>query len=125
MTKLLLIAGGGALGAVFRFLCDSFLLKPINYKGFPLSIMMVNLIGCLLIGFYLGKSQGKFNELNAFFVTGFLGAFTTFSTFGLQMFNLLKNQEISLLVSYVLISVFGGLLFVYIGFLLSNTFNAS
>ncbi|OHD57212.1 MAG: hypothetical protein A2Y33_07405 [Spirochaetes bacterium GWF1_51_8] len=92
--KWLLIAGGGALGAVARYALSVW----INVRtgaGFPWGTFIVNLAGCLGIGILLELSEFSIVpfELRILFVTGFLGAFTTFSTFGWETSALVRDGE--------------------------------
>ena len=80
--EVLVIATGGACGAVMRYLVtisSTWIFK----SGFPLGTFVANLIGCLLIGLLIGSGHDQKNEvLRLGFGIGFLGSMTTFSTFG-------------------------------------------
>lgn len=82
--ELLVIAGGGACGALFRYFIASFF--GWAFKGpFPWGTFIANLAGCLLIGLMLGGEHDQKNEwLRLGFGIGFLGSLTTFSTFGAE-----------------------------------------
>ena len=84
MKQLLFIALGGALGAVCRFIISEATQRRwVN--EFPVGTLTVNLIGCFLIGFLLqlgSQSEWLTPSVRALLITGFLGALTTFSTFG-------------------------------------------
>ena len=88
------------------------------HPGAPLGTLVVNLAGCLLIGMAtaavdtMGFSRP---ELRIFVFTGFLGAFTTFSTFEADAFGLWRLGERSLSIAYLLGSVGGGLLCFLVG----------
>lgn len=105
---------GGGLGAVARY-AVSFLYSNNNTSlSFPWATLTVNLIGCFIIGLswqYLSKQSG----LNAFWLIGFLGGFTTFSSFGLDGYKLIQQAAFTQLAYYVLISNIVGLLLVFIG----------
>jgi len=86
MLKLLLIAGGGGVGAVLRFLVAGAAVR-IGGDGFPFGTLIVNLVGCLVIGVGAALLTGpwalRHGELyRAALLVGLLGGFTTFSTFG-------------------------------------------
>lgn len=84
MKQILVIAIGGALGAVCRFFITVAVQKRSNSE-FPFGTLVVNVCGCLLIGFLLqfGNQNEWFSPTaRALCVTGFLGAMTTFSAFG-------------------------------------------
>ncbi|HSA31905.1 MAG TPA: CrcB family protein, partial [Candidatus Omnitrophota bacterium] len=74
---------GGALGALSRYGLSGWVLRWSSSEGFPYATLVVNLVGCLLIGIVWGLSE-RFtfhDHLGLFLLTGFLAAFTTFSTF--------------------------------------------
>ena len=94
MFKFFCIAGGGALGAVTRY-CVSGLIQNIAPATFPWGTLCVNAVGSLLIGAFLGISE--LNPVSSatrlLFTVGFLGAFTTFSTYSLETLNLFRDKE--------------------------------
>ena len=90
MKIILLIFFGGGLGSVARYLLINYFNKIIP-GSIPYSTILVNLLGALIIGivYYFVATRVVLNEhLKIFFTIGFLGAFTTFSTFNLDFFNL-------------------------------------
>ena len=95
LMTLLLIALGGALGAVARYLLSSFVLRASGLL-FPAGTFAVNLVGCLAFGFIIGAAQHRFvltPEKNAFLLVGVLGGFTTFSSFAYESFALLNAGQ--------------------------------
>jgi len=86
MNKVLLVLIGGGIGAVTRYGTTLLAQKTLG-TGFPWGTLAVNLAGCLLIGVSLGLAE-KSNLMTAstrlFFVTGFLGGLTTFSSYALE-----------------------------------------
>jgi CrcB protein len=113
--KLVLIALGGALGAVSRFVLSS-LIQSNNSSDFPFGTFSVNILGCLFIGIaWAGLSSQEQNLWTPFVMTGILGGFTTFSTFGLESIQLWQTGKITTLVAYVLLSNIVGLLAVLFG----------
>lgn len=115
----LLVAIGGAIGASLRYGAGVFLLKPTSI--FPWTTWWVNIFGCLLAGIFFACSQ-KFpslqNEARLFLMVGILGGFTTFSSFGLETFQLLKHGQTTLALSYVISSVIMGIMVLALGFYL-------
>ena len=87
--KLLLVMFGGCLGAACRY-GTSLLAVRLWGGGFPWGTLMVNLVGCLLIGLAFGlaeRASWVTPSVRLFFVTGFLGALTTFSSFAVETVN--------------------------------------
>jgi len=119
MKSILLVALGGALGSVTRFKISGWILhNSINWR-FPLSTFMVNMIGCLVIGLLAGlAAKDNFFSENArvFLFTGIVGGFTTFSAFELDAFFLLKKGDVLVAGGYLMLSIFIGLLALWIGF---------
>ncbi|SEW14492.1 CrcB protein [Prevotella sp. khp7] len=116
IRNLLLIALGGAVGSVLRYLVSS-----LN-TSFPWGTFTVNILGSLLIGLLVGLvSKGMLSpELKLLLVTGFCGGFTTFSTFANESFSMVKAGDILLTALYVGASVFIGVIAVWGGMILSN-----
>lgn len=97
MLQLLAIAGGGALGAVLRFLMASNIHRVFGL-AFPYGTLAVNVLGSFAIGivFVLIVERGVLSaEWRNILVIGFLGAFTTFSTFSIETLGLLESGELS------------------------------
>jgi CrcB protein len=121
LKTILYIAIGGAIGSVLRFLTTVLVSKfcPENSGfQFPLATFIANVIGCFLIGLFLGilaKNELTDSNLKWFLVTGFCGGFTTFSTFGMENFNLLQNNNTLLAFSYIALSIILGLFAVWFG----------
>ena len=116
IRNLLLVALGGAVGSVLRYLISS-----IN-TSFPWGTFTVNVLGSLLIGLLVGfVSKGVLSpEMKLLLVTGFCGGFTTFSTFASESFGMMKAGDVLLTALYVGASVVIGILAVWGGMMLSN-----
>ncbi len=96
MPNIVYVGFGGFLGAILRYLVAGGVHSLTRFESFPIGTMTVNVIGCWLIGFGGGlmESHQLFSaELRAFLFVGILGSFTTFSTFGLETFNLVKAGQ--------------------------------
>jgi CrcB protein len=118
MKSYLLIALFGALGTVARFSVIQITPK-IFQTIFPIGTITVNLLGCFLIGLVSGILDTKFISIDENFknyiTIGFLGGFTTFSSFTQDFFNLINNSSYLLAFAYIFVSVFLGLLIFYVG----------
>lgn len=115
--KLFLAIGlGGMIGSVCRYSIS--LLFTGDPESFPFETLIVNLIGCFLLSFFLNKSQFKQTLSPLIFIsltTGLIGSFTTFSTFAVETV-ILFDFSLFLALVYMLVSIFGGLLFCYFGY---------
>jgi fluoride exporter len=113
----LMIAAGGALGSLLRFVSVSYLTPMLNYR-FPLGTFFVNILGSFLIGLayvLLVEKVLVSAEWRLFFMTGVLGGFTTFSAFSLEMLQLWQEGQVFVSIAYAASSVVLGLLMAYAG----------
>ena len=114
----LLAALGGALGALARWAQSEAL--PHSPGAWPWATLLVNLLGCLLIGILLAVLLARFPDspwLRPFLAVGVLGGFTTYSTFAVDVVRLGDAGHGALAAGYVLISVLGGVTAVLAGLL--------
>ncbi len=92
--KILLVMLGGSLGALSRY-GVSLLAVQLFGTRFPWGTLIVNLVGCFLIGLAFAWGERGLSLMNPsmrlFFMTGYLGALTTFSTYGLETMNALRS----------------------------------
>ena len=123
MTKLLLVGTGGALGALLRYLLAGFVAER-SPGQFPLSTLLVNALGCLVIGSLMAVAESRAwfgAELRLLLFTGVLGSFTTFSTFGFDTYHLLRQGESGAALLYVVGSLVLGVLLVVVGFVAARS----
>lgn len=111
----LAIASGGFIGAVLRFAIGNFIKSRLKSR-FPWATLMVNISGAFLLGVLLGA--GVEGTSYAFFGIGFLGAFTTYSTFMVEALSLRKTGYKRESLIYLAISYLGGLLAAFLGLVL-------
>ena len=124
LRVLTIIAVGGAVGSMGRYLMQLAVARHFAHP-FPLGTLLVNVLGCLLIGlFYALAEKGALAspELRLLLTTGFCGGFTTFSTFSYETLTLLQNGEYVLVALYVAGSVLLGLLAAFAGVALGRLF---
>ncbi len=118
--KLLLVFLGGGVGSVLRYSTGILIGRltppqadtPHWLSMYPAATLLVNLIGCTLIGFawgMLGKPEEGTELLRVALVVGVLGGFTTFSAFGWETLDLMNDGRIGTAMVYVLISVLIGI----------------
>ncbi|NOY50825.1 MAG: CrcB family protein [Chlorobi bacterium] len=117
--KLMVVAFGGSVGAVARYLV--FLLVGRYYEGvFPWASLFVNLAGAFAIGFLWGLFDRLYVSpaIRTFLLIGILGSFTTFSTLTFDVLSLYRDGEIKMMLMYLLSSNILGIALVFSGFYL-------
>jgi CrcB protein len=118
ITTILYVALGGALGSVSRYLLGTWTQTISKSIDFPYGTLTVNLIGCFVIGFLsqLAEGRGAFtSEARMLVFIGVLGGFTTFSSFGNDTINLLRDGEMVNALVNVGANVIVGLFLVWLG----------
>jgi CrcB protein len=116
-TKLLFIGLGGALGSMARYIVSG-----LDYKFsggvFPVGTLAVNLTGSLVIGLLWGlfETTDVAPNIRMFIFIGILGGFTTFSTFALENFNLIRDGERAIALVNILLSNILGIGLVFAGY---------
>jgi CrcB protein len=121
--ELVYVGIGGFFGAVARAFSYKFIKIAFPETLFPYGTLFVNLSGCLIIGFlvYIIEKYGFLeNQFRFFVITGFLGAFTTFSTFGYDNFKLIQNGNHIASFANISISIVAGVGLVFIGNILAK-----
>ncbi|MFZ1237589.1 MAG: fluoride efflux transporter CrcB [Prevotella sp.] len=124
IRNIFLVALGGALGSVARFLLSKSMQESLT-SNFPFATFTVNVLGCLLIGILYGLFDRNLligRNLSLLLITGFCGGFTTFSTFSNESLSLFRQGEMFHALLYVGSSVPLGLMAVYAGMYLVEKF---
>ena len=103
MNPILLVATGGAIGAVLRYVAIQQVMMRLHPAPFPLGTMLVNIAGSLAIGVLMAKFAAQENTETArlFLVTGILGGFTTFSAFSWDALQLLQRGQLTQAAAYI------------------------
>jgi fluoride exporter len=123
LKTLIIIALGGGIGSVFRYLTALFVNKYFA-SSFPYATFLTNIFGCLLIGLFYGLFEKNINlssELRFFLITGFCGGYTTFSTFSNENIQLLESNQMLIAFLYMGLSVFVGLIATWLGLWIVKT----
>ena len=122
MMQLLVIGAGGAIGAIARYLLSSWVYS-LSGRAFPWGTLAVNLLGSLLIGFFsvwLLERMTLSSEMRALLMVGFLGAFTTFSTFSLETLLLLQEGAVARAGVNIVVSVITCIFAAWMGTLIAR-----
>ncbi|MEQ1921229.1 MAG: fluoride efflux transporter CrcB [Pyrinomonadaceae bacterium] len=115
--KIFAVAVGGAFGAVARYLVN---ISPLTgvFGKFPFPTFVINIAGSFLIGFLMIVFADKWavsENVRIAVIVGFLGAFTTFSTFEMEIYSLIREREFIIGFLYLFLSVFVGFIGVVAG----------
>ena len=124
MLNITAIFLGGGIGAVLRYL-TGIVISVYLKTNFPTATFFVNIIGCFILGFlfvfFIEKSQIN-PALKLLLTTGFCGGLTTFSTFSLEIFNMIQDTQYTTAILYIGTSLIIGLFAVFLGGYLCKTF---
>ncbi|MBF7151590.1 MULTISPECIES: fluoride efflux transporter CrcB [Bacillus] len=112
MIEALLIAIGGFFGAITRFAISNWF-KKRNKTSFPIATFLINITGAFLLGYIIGN--GVSTSWQLLLGTGFMGAFTTFSTFKLESVQLFNRKSFGILFLYLSATYTIGILFAFLG----------
>ncbi len=124
MVDILIIGIGGFLGAISRYIVSNWSQNLPKFATFPVGTLVVNVSGCLAIGVIFGlvESRQLFTpETRLFLLIGFLGSFTTFSTFGFETFSFFQDGQISAAILNITLNLVIGLLATWFGYGISNS----
>jgi fluoride exporter len=122
MTKYLVIALGGALGAMTRYFIGN-LISSYFTSGFPWGTFIINITGSFIIGFFLtliGEQITLSPQWRLAVAVGFVGAYTTFSTFEYEILKLIEGNNIATAFLYISASLLVGFLAVWSGAITSR-----
>jgi CrcB protein len=117
--QLLLVGSGGFLGSVLRFAVSGGVHSLLPSRTFPFGTVVVNILGCLIIGFLGGQAdlrQVFGPQARLFLFIGILGGFTTFSTFAYETFQLSQDTQTLKALGNVLVQVVLGFLGAWLGY---------
>lgn len=117
MQNIIAVFIGGGMGAMLRYLTGVCALRYLSVN-LPVATFAVNILGCFILGFlyalFIDKPEIN-TPLKLALTAGFCGGLTTFSTFSLELFEMLKNAQLMQLSVYLLLSIILGLTAVWIG----------
>ena len=123
MMKIAMVGMGGAMGAISRYLVYEAAILWAKNAWLPLGTITVNICGCFVIGFLGGLAETReifTPDMRAFIFIGFLGGFTTFSTFGFETFFFIRNGQPGMALANTALQVSAGLVAVWGGISLSR-----
>ncbi|MDP1727138.1 MAG: fluoride efflux transporter CrcB [Bacteroidota bacterium] len=117
MNQVFLVAIGGALGSVSRYVLG-WLIKLVFPVQFPLSTLFVNIIGSFFIGLIFSSLQhhSSFPIIKPLIIIGLLGGFTTFSAFSFEVIELIETKQMVKALLYILLSNGLGITAAYLGY---------
>ena len=117
IRNIIAVGAGSFIGGIARYLV-SLAMKGIS-KGFPWATLLVNLLGCLIIGLlwgFLSRNAYESTSWGLFLTVGLCGGFTTFSTFSKEALTMLQTGQIWGFASYITLSILAGIALVALGY---------
>ena len=120
MRNLLYIFVGGGVGSILRYLVSVYTQKLWKLGNFPIGTLLVNVLGCFMIGIFTSYFVKNDNYLKYLLITGLCGGFTTFSTFSMENYSLWENQQFGTLILYIILSISLGFIAVFGGMKIQN-----
>lgn len=117
IRNIIAVGAGSFIGGIARYLV-ALAMKGIS-KGFPWATLLVNLLGCLIIGLlwgFLSRNASESTSWGLFLTVGLCGGFTTFSTFSKEALTMLQTGQIWGFASYIALSILAGIVLVAIGY---------
>lgn len=121
MNNILIVGLGSLFGGIARYLLSGFIQRHVPI-AFPVGILLVNLLGCFIIGIVAGLlTHVLATRHHLLLAVGFCGSFTTFSTFSLDNLQLLHDKAFFLLGLNIVLSVGLGLLATWVGYLCAQS----
>ncbi len=110
------LAIAGAFGTICRYEIG----KLISLQNYPIATLFVNTLGSLFLGFLFFKYATNNQQLYVILGIGFCGGFTTFSTFSLDLFKMIQNENYLQFISYLFLSIILGVVAVMLGYFLAK-----
>ncbi|HWQ87049.1 fluoride efflux transporter CrcB [Brevundimonas sp.] len=124
MTRLLIVAAGGALGAVARYGVGAWAVRLFPTAAWPLGTLTVNVVGGLVMGLLAGwlafRGGGHGESIRLFAAVGVLGGFTTFSAFSLETALMIERRQFAMAGGYVALSVVLSIAALFIGLMVAR-----
>lgn len=117
IRNIIAVGAGSFIGGIARYIV-SLAMKGIS-KGFPWATILVNLLGCLIIGLlwgFLSRNVSESTSWGLFLTVGLCGGFTTFSTFSKEALTMLQTGQIWGFASYIALSILAGIALVALGY---------
>jgi len=117
LRQIMLVGLGSAVGGIFRFILGKWIYF-IYPQTFPLPTLIINILGCFLIGLLYGfsiKTGTLSAEVRLLLTTGLCGGFTTFSAFAYENIQLMKNGDYTMVLVYITASVVLGIVAAFLG----------